>query len=422
MEKETNPRKGLPPDAEIRTDEAVGERIAKAREFLGLTQATVAERMALARTTQVAIEQGRRPVSVAELYRYAEILSRPLDYFLGLGMWQEETDFRPQFRLMMDKLEAIPTGAPRRPGRPKSSSEASSERLALMKFETMCRNYHELERVNQLPRTPMPELPQPKRLSAQEADQLAATLRAHLDVGSDAPIRDLRVRLEDAFGLRVFVWGQMGRLLAGGFHHPDVAGCLLLADRPIPKMRFTLARALGHLLANRDDAVLDAGDANKKNPVDAFATAFALALLMPARGLRERFSAVRSDASEVNDIALLYLARTFGVTLGALCSRLEGLRLLSSAALRRIEDAIRKAGVSAEKELSPQALPDLPKWEPFPERYVFLALRAYRKDLIDRGRLAECLMTDENDSSLRLLLYMASVADRHAHASDDGAS
>jgi Zn-dependent peptidase ImmA (M78 family) len=251
-------------------------------------------------------------------------------------MWHEDTDFRPQFRLMMDKLEALPTDQPRRPGRPRASLEASPERLALMGFETLCRNYLELEKVNQLPRVPMPELPQPKRLSGQEAEQLAATLRAHLDVGSDAPIHDLRVRLEDAFGLRVFVNRTMGRVLAAGFHHPDVAGCVLLAERAIPKMRLTLARALGHLLANRDDAVVDSGDNGRRNPVDAFATAFGLALLMPSRGLRERFGSVRSDASEVNDIALLYLARTFGVTLSALCQRLEGLRLLSSSALRRI--------------------------------------------------------------------------------------
>src|SRR5262245_50375294 len=38
----------------------VGQRIAKAREFLGLTQAVIAEKLGLARTTQVAIEQGRR--------------------------------------------------------------------------------------------------------------------------------------------------------------------------------------------------------------------------------------------------------------------------------------------------------------------------------------------------------------------------
>ena len=95
----------MEPNAEI------GQRIAKAREFLGLTQAVIAEKLGLARTTQVAIEQGRRPVSVAELYRYAEVLSRPLDYFLGLGVWGK-ADFRPHFRLM---AESIPL---RRMGRP----------------------------------------------------------------------------------------------------------------------------------------------------------------------------------------------------------------------------------------------------------------------------------------------------------------
>ena len=80
----------------MESNEAVGQRIAKAREFLGLTQAVVAEKLGLARTTQVAIEQGRRPVSVAELYKYSEVLSRPLDYFLGLGVWGK-ADFRPHF-------------------------------------------------------------------------------------------------------------------------------------------------------------------------------------------------------------------------------------------------------------------------------------------------------------------------------------
>jgi len=109
----------------MESNEAVGQRIAKAREFLGLTQAVVAEKLGLARTTQVAIEQGRRPVSVAELYKYSEVLSRPLDYFLGLGVWGK-ADFRPHFRLMAEKLDASAVGpaGPRdlpRP-RPKSSS------------------------------------------------------------------------------------------------------------------------------------------------------------------------------------------------------------------------------------------------------------------------------------------------------------
>jgi hypothetical protein len=121
----------------------------------------------------------------------------------------------------------------------------------------------------------------------------------------------------------------------------------------------------------------------------------------------------------VNEVALLYLARTFGVTLAALCARLESLRLVSATALRRIEESIRKVGsAGGDREPAPQALPDVPRWEPFPERYVFLALRAYRKDLISRARLAECLLTDEDDGALRLMLYMASVSDRHPDGED----
>jgi Zn-dependent peptidase ImmA (M78 family)/transcriptional regulator with XRE-family HTH domain len=398
-----NRARAVEPNAEI------GQRIAKAREFLGLTQAVIAEKLGLARTTQVAIEQGRRPVSVAELYRYADVLSRPLDYFLGLGVWGK-ADFRPQFRLMAERLDATAVGPPRRPGRPKGPAEASPERLALMRFEGLCRNYLELEEVNGLPRAAMPELPAPRHHSALEAEQLAATVRAHLDLG-DAPIRDLRVRLEDSFALRVYVLDQQTHLSAAAFHHPAVGGSVLLSERSIPRMRLSLAKALGHLLANREEAMVDVADhARKKTPVEVFAASFAAALLLPARGLRERFGAVHNEANEVSDIAVLYLARTFGVSVQALRARLESLRLVSTATLRRVDEAIRQAGAGAEAEPA-QELPDQPRWEMLPEYYVFLAMRAYRKELISRARLAECLGTTENDTAVRLLRYVASVAE-----------
>ena len=395
----------------MESNEAVGQRIAKAREFLGLTQAVVAEKLGLARTTQVAIEQGRRPVSVAELYRYAEVLRRPLDYFLGLGVWGK-ADFRPHFRLMAERLDAVTSGPPRRPGRPKGPAEPSPEKLLLMNFESLCRNYLELEEVNGLPRTAMPELPVPRLFSVPEAEQLAATVRAHLDIGPDAPIRDLRVRLEDNFAIRVYVLSQRGRLSAAAFHHSAIGGSVMLAERSVPRMRFTLARALGHLLANRDEAMVDLQDARKKTPAESFANAFAAALLMPARGLRERFGAVHSEAGEVSDIAILYLARTFGVTLKALRTRLEQLKLVAPTTLKRIDEAVREAGTGLRADVDVvQALPDQPRWEMLPERYVFLAMRAYRKELVSKSRLADCLCTTENDTALRLLRYVASVTE-----------
>lgn len=397
----------------METPEAVGHRIAKAREFLGLTQAVVADKLGLARTTQVAIEQGKRPVSVNELYRYAEILSRPVDYFLGLGAWGK-ADFRPQFRRLADKLEAASVAAPRKPGRPRGDSEAAPEKLVLMTFEQLCRNYLELEEQNGLPRTGMPELPAPRNLSLAEAEQLAATVRAHLDLGPDAPIRDLRVRLEDTFGLRVYVTGQRSRLAAAAFQHPAIGASVLLSERNVPRMRLALAAALGHLVAQRDEVMVEAhgGPARRKDPVEAFADAFACALLLPSRGLRERFAALHNEAGDANEMAVLFLARTYGVPLKTLRHRIEGLKLATGAALRRLDAALAEAGPDiAGDPLDPgPGLPDQARWEMLPERYVFLAMRAFRKGVIDRARLAECLCATENQTALRLLRYVGTAA------------
>ena len=158
---------------------------------------------------------------------------------------------------------------------------------------------------------------------------------------------------------------------------------------------------------------MDVADAaRKKSPVESFAASFAAALLLPARGLRERFGAVHNEANEVGDIAVLYLARTFGVSVQALRARLESLRLLSTATLRRVDEAIRQAGTATAAEAdSALELPDQPRWEMLPEYYVFLAMRAYRKELISRSRLAECLGTTEGDTAVRLMRYVASVSE-----------
>jgi Zn-dependent peptidase ImmA (M78 family) len=159
--------------------------------------------------------------------------------------------------------------------------------------------------------------------------------------------------------------------------------------------------------------MVDLQDAKRRAPIEAFASAFASALLLPARGLRERFGAVHSEANEVSEIAILYLARHFGVSVRALRTRLEGLKLASAATLKRIDEAVRQAGAGVRSTVEPAAieLPDQPRWEMLPERYVFLAMRAYRKELISRARLAECLCTTENDTAVRLLRYVASVTD-----------
>ena len=133
---------------------------------------------------------------------------------------------------------------------------------------------------------------------------------------------------------------------------------------------------------------------------------------MPARGLRERFAAVHNEANEVSDMAVLYLARAFGVSVAgpARPPRGAAARLHRHAAPHRRGHPGGRVGGEAEGEPA-QELPDQPRWEMLPEYYVFLAMRAYRKELISRSRLAECLGTTEGDTTIRLLRYVASVSE-----------
>jgi Zn-dependent peptidase ImmA (M78 family) len=202
--------------------------------------------------------------------------------------------------------------------------------------------------------------------------------------------------------------------VAAAFHHPSIGGSVLLAERSVPRMRFALAFALGHLVAARDEVVVETmGQARRKRPpARGFADAFATALLLPPRGLRERFAALHSEAGEVSDVAMLFLSRTFGVPLRKLRSRVEQMKLASPAALRRLDEALRRQRDELGGAGDPgPGLPDQARWEALPERYVFLAMRAFRKGLIDRGRLADCLGTTEGDTALRLLRYAASVSE-----------
>lgn len=401
----------------MKLDLAVGQRIARAREFLGLTQALVAERMQLARTTQVAIEQGHRAVSVAEMQRYGEILGRPLSYFFGEGVWSEDSGFRAVFRQISERLDATPAGPPRRPGRPRGSLEAPPEKLALMAFESLCRHHVDLQRLNRLPLPRLPDLPVPTHHTGHEAELLAATVRAHLDLGGEAPLHDLRRFLEQAFGLSVFVMDDVGRLEAAAFHHPLAGACVLLARTPVRMLRFELARALGHLLANRDLALVRVAGAAQRGAVAAFASAFAGALLVPPRGLRERYAAAAFERGEGDLLALVHLARLYGVSMSVLRGRLQSLRLLAGGPATPREMAETAAPESdpasgnghhgasfAETELAAGDEGAAP-WARLPERYVFLALRAYRKGLIDAARLGECLLTDESAARAALLAY-----------------
>jgi len=68
---------------EIRVDwSVVGERLRSSREYLGLSQAEVADALGVSRPAISAIEAGKRKVSSLELKRLARLYRRPYEFFL----------------------------------------------------------------------------------------------------------------------------------------------------------------------------------------------------------------------------------------------------------------------------------------------------------------------------------------------------
>lgn len=63
--------------------QALGERLRESREYLGLSQQEVAERLGISRPAVTHIEAGRRKVSTLELRQLASLYRRPYEWLIG---------------------------------------------------------------------------------------------------------------------------------------------------------------------------------------------------------------------------------------------------------------------------------------------------------------------------------------------------
>src|SRR5262249_23116288 len=148
----------------------------------------------------------------------------------------------------------------------------------------------------------------------------------------------------------------------------------------------------GHLLVHRETPVVDE-DLWAKTPKEQFANAFAAALLMPRAGVQEVFSSLYHSRSSFADVDVIHMARHFGVSFRAMLYRLQSLRLIVPETAETLLGAYGKARTGPTKRAEEAGLGAEKHgfWLPLPERYVFLALRAYRNEELSIGRLAEML-------------------------------
>lgn len=89
------------------TEEArLGSRLREAREFLGLSQESVATAMDIPRASVSAIESGKRRVTGTELFKFASIYKRELSFFFVTAPKTEDATVAALFRATRDLSES----------------------------------------------------------------------------------------------------------------------------------------------------------------------------------------------------------------------------------------------------------------------------------------------------------------------------
>ena len=365
------------------SSQQLGERLIDARKRAKLTQAQLAEKLGVARTTLVAIEKGERRPTNAELVKLAELVGASVHDLVRESFVR--TEISPRFRL----------GAP--------DHELPAVTDAVERLRVLGARYVELERLHGLHRTRAPlENVQTYRLDPGSASSLdprlegedaARFVRGMLGLG-DEPALGVDERFEAEAGLRIFYLDRLPPKLSAFLIWTDEIGACVAINRahPVERQRWSLLHECGHFLRDRElGDVLQEGDIFRQ-PTEIFPEAFAKEFLLPGTGVQKRF-AERCRAGKFTAVNIYGLATAFGVSFQAMALRLEELRLLPRGSYEKIlRSRIRPQDLAKTETTAPTK-----RREPrlgLPDRYVALAVSAYDQELLSESEFADTLATD----------------------------
>jgi Zn-dependent peptidase ImmA (M78 family)/DNA-binding XRE family transcriptional regulator len=383
------------------TQQELGHRIRTAREVCRMTQDDAAKHLGVSRPTFVQIEAGNRSVSSLELDKLAYLFGRDIREFVA-DSFQEQDALAALFRAQADVA-----------GQP-AVLEKLRECMAIGRELTNLERLVGLDR--DLAAVASYSMPSPRNRweAIQQGQRLAEEERRRLGFGS-APVPDLGELLESQgvrTGLVDLPEDISGLTLSG-----REVGLFVVANRAHHRLRrrFSLAHEYAHVVVDRERFGLISRASDRDDLVEVRANAFAANFLMPEDGVRQfvaglgkgkpsRLYAEIFDESESLNIEgrsepgtqavqlydLVQLAHHFGVSRLSSLYRLRNLRLVTEAEfghLKTLEDAGK--GKQLARRLG---LPEPDHGEmrsEFKHRFLGLALEAFRRDEISRGKLRE---------------------------------
>ncbi len=192
----------------------------------------------------------------------------------------------------------------------------------------------------------------------------------------------------------------------GASGYLDGVPFVLLSARFTPRMLFTLAHEVGHLIAHHnprssvaviDQDVQSSVGRGEEVAFEREANAFASILLMPAQAIGLALKTIRKvrgiTDEELGDLEINYLARIFGVSFWAAAIRCEHLGLLPSGGGSALHKELTDRYGSPEKRSDQAGLPPRPevRFPSVPTSLLRSAVDRIRAGEVSIGRAAEAL-------------------------------
>jgi Zn-dependent peptidase ImmA (M78 family)/DNA-binding XRE family transcriptional regulator len=354
----------------------LGELLQQARKKSGLTQADAAKVIDAARTTIVAIEKGERRLKPNELIKLARAYGRAVSDFVRSSPVTEP--FEVQFRAAYQRNE----------------QEEARITPIIERFEELCRNYLELEKIMDapIPRNYPQEYDVTNMPIEAAAESIAIAERQRLGLG-DGPIPMLRDILEQSVGIRVFYLNMPAKYSEIYSYDEQLGGCMAINQGHYEeRRRWSMAHGYLHFLAHRRKPVVDFEGQYKRIPEsERLAEAFPKYFLMPTSGLLSRFNDMYRTHGKFTPTNLFTLAHYYGVSIEALVYRLEDMELLPSGTWDRLRDR----GLKVRKVQQELGLEEInQRADILPIHYQHLAIEALEQGLITEGRFADFLSVD----------------------------
>src|SRR6266699_3766355 len=355
----------------------LGKELQQARIKRGMTQEDAAMVIDVARTTITAIEKGERRIKAGELIKLAQAFGRQASDFVRPAPKIEP--FQVQFRGPYTRTD----------------EDATAITTFIDELERLCRNYLELEQITGSPL--MRKYPLEYEIAglrtAQAAESVAIEERNRLGLG-DGPIPILRDILEQDVGLRIFYLPLYpSKFSAIYLYDHQLGGCIAInSNHPEERRRWSLAHDYGHFLVHRNKPTADIEDNYRRKPgSERFADDFALYFLMPTSGLIRRINDIRRTKNGITLADLCMLAYYYGVSIPAMTSRLEGMKVLPTGT----GDELKRGRFKVREAQEKLGLAPIPSRDgELPTRYLFLAFEAFTRGSITEGMFARFLQVD----------------------------